>query len=266
MTTDSPPPLLAPDEPAPFEWIGRELSSAPLLICDHASNFIPRALANLGLPAPELQRHIAYDPGAAEVTRGLAQRLNCAALLSHFSRLVVDPNRALDNPTLMPLESDGTAVPGNKGLSAQARQQRLAALFHPYHGALRQALAERVAAGLVPVVLSIHSFTPVMQGRVRPWHVGILWNRDPRLAVPLMAELTDAGFVVGDNEPYSGRDEHGFTLRHHTHAAGFPQVLIELRQDLIDTHQGAARWIDNLAPILARLLTRPSLKQAKVFA
>ena len=265
MTTDSPPSLLAPDEPAPFEWIGRDLRSAPLLICDHASNFIPRALADLGLPAPELERHIAYDLGAAEVTRGLAQRLGCAALLSHFSRLVVDPNRALDDPTLMPRESDGTPVPGNQHLTHAARQQRLATLFHPYHQALSQALAERVAAGVVPVILSIHSFTPVMQGRARPWQIGILWNRDPRLAVPLMADLNDAGFIVGDNEPYSGRDNHGFTLRHHAHGAGFPHVLLELRQDLIDTHHGAQEWIAILAPILAQLLTRPSLTQTKVF-
>ncbi len=265
------PALLAADEPAPFE-VYNETGAAPvLLVCDHASRFIPRALAGLGLSEAELCRHIAWDIGIADVTRGLARHLDAPAVLSRFSRLVIDPNRALSDDTLIPLASDGVAVPGNDALAPQARAARIAEFHAPYHAAVERSLVAMMRrpnaeAGVAPVLVSLHSFTPVMDGFERPWHVGILWDHDGRLALPLMDVLRARGIAVGDNQPYSGHDEQGYTLRRHAEAHGLPNVLIEVRQDLIDTHHGAAEWTallgDTLVSVLAGLGLREGISGA----
>lgn len=253
--------MLADDEPPAVEILQPGAPSPFLLLCDHASNRVPRALHDLGLDAAALLRHVAWDIGAAEVTRRLAARLEATALLSTYSRLVVDVNRPPEEESSMPAVSDEVEIPGNRDLDAAARQARLTACFHPYHEAVEALVAARQREGLVPVLVSIHSFTPVMAGFARPWQVGILWNRDDRLALPLIQALTARGFCVGDNEPYTGRDHRGYTLRRHAERFGLPHVLIEIRQDLIDTQHGAAEWADTLAPVLAERLVDPALQR-----
>ena len=219
------PAILAPDEPAPFEVHNQSGGAPVLLLCDHAARFVPRALKNLGLSEAELSRHVAWDIGIAEVTRDLAQRLDASAVLSHFSRLVIDPNRAMDDPTLIPQLSDGVIVPGNRDLEEVARRARFSIFHQAYHETIRRKLDAMAARGPAPAIISMHSFTPVMKGLERPWKIGILWNRDSRLPVPLMATLRAQGITVGDNEPYSGRDNHGYTLHVHAEPRGFANVL-----------------------------------------
>ncbi|GAB4374887.1 MAG: N-formylglutamate amidohydrolase [Kiloniellaceae bacterium] len=251
--------LLAPDEPRPFELFNGAGAAPVLLLCDHATRFIPRALKSLGLDEAALTRHIAWDIGIAEVTRHLARKLDAPAVLSHFSRLIVDPNRQLDNPTLMPEISDGTVVPGNRDLTEAERAARVETFFRPYHAAIAGQLDAMMAAGRTPVLISMHSFTPIMHGLQRPWQIGILWNRDPRLPKPLMARLRADGLTVGDNEPYSGADGHGYTQHSHGDRRGLANVLIEVRQDLIDTQHGAAAWAERLAGALEAVLGDPAL-------
>ena len=244
------PPLLGPDEPAPFEGFNPDGAAPLLLVCDHATRFLARRLRTLGLSEAELARHIAWDIGIAEVTRGLARRLDAPAVLSRFSRLAIDPNRALDDPTLVPQLSDGVVIPGNQDLSPGDIQARIESFHRPYHEAIKRALDALAARGPAPAVVSMHSFTPVMKGVERPWHIGILWDADPRLSRPLMARLRAQGVSVGDNEPYTARDGHGYTLFEHAAPRGLAHVLIEIRQDLIDTHHGAAAWTDRLGDSL----------------
>ncbi len=246
--------LLAPDEPAPVEVLNADGAAPVLLICDHATNFIPRALRSLGLDQAQMARHIAWDIGIAEVTRDLSRRLDAPAVLSHFSRLIVDPNRDLDDPTLIPQIGDGVVVPGNRDLSPEAREARIATFYRPYHAAMKATLDAMEARGPGPAVVSMHSFTPVMKGVERPWEIGILWNDDGRLPLPLIARLRAQGLPVGDNQPYSGRGGHGCTLHAHAEPRGLANVLIEVRQDLIDTHHGAADWSALLARVLAEVL------------
>ena len=253
------PALLAEDEPCPFELVNPDASRPVLLLCDHATRFIPRALGALGLDEACLTRHIAWDIGIAEVTRRLAQRLDAPAMMSHFSRLIVDPNRQPNNPTLIPEISDGVIVPGNRDLTAREVELRLDTFFRPYHGAIAAQLDAMAERGPTPALISMHSFTPVMRGEERPWEIGILWNRDPRLPQPLMSRLRAEGLTVGDNLPYSGADEHGFTQHTHGDSRGLANVLIEVRQDLIDTHHGANEWADRLGTALEEVLRDPGI-------
>lgn len=253
------PGLLAPDEPRPYELFNSDGRAPLLLVCDHATRFIPRALQGLGLDEAALTRHIAWDIGIAEVTRQLARRLDAPAVLSHFSRLIVDPNRPLDNPTLMPEISDETIVPGNRELDEAQRQARIESFFRPYHDAIDAQLDRMTGAGTAPALVSMHSFTPIMHGIQRPWEIGILWNRDPRLPRPLMERLCAEGLTVGDNEPYSGADGHGYTQHTHGDRRGLANVLVEVRQDLIDTQQGATRWSARLGAALETVLRDPAL-------
>lgn len=263
----SEPPLLSPDDPPPFEIVGGEGRASVLLICDHASRAVPRRLDRLGLDEASLLRHIGWDIGAAEVTRRLAALLDAPAVLAGYSRLVIDCNRATDDASAMPEVSDGIRVPGNRGLSPAARLQRIAACFTTYHDAIAAQLARFAGRGVAPVVLSIHSFTPRMNGFARPWHVGVLWDKDPRLAVPLISRLAaaDPARIVGDNQPYSAREPAGYSIRRHAESAGLPHAAIEIRQDLIDTPTGAALWAEHLAAALRPILADPALYRAQHF-
>jgi predicted N-formylglutamate amidohydrolase len=265
----SPPreaPLLGPEDPPVYEIVNPEGAAPVLFVCDHASRVVPRALGLLGLDESLLMRHIGWDIGAAEVTRGLAARFDAPAVLCGYSRLVVDCNRRLEDASAMPATSDGVAVPGNRALSADARRRRAAAIYHPYHAGVAGRLDAFAAERRVPALLSIHSFTPVMNGFVRPWHVGILWDKDPRVAVPLLANLrAHADLVVGDNEPYSAKQPVGYTVRAHAVAAGLPHVAIEIRQDLIDTAAGARRWAELLAAAFEPILAAPELYRVERF-
>ncbi|MEM7223739.1 MAG: N-formylglutamate amidohydrolase [Pseudomonadota bacterium] len=245
----------------PYELLNQGGRTDLLLLCDHASNQIPPDLAGLGLDEAALCRHIALDIGIAEVTRDMARRLDAPAILSRFSRLLIDPNRPLDDPTLIPQISDDVVIPGNKGLGPAERDQRLARFFKPYHAAIARHLDDAHAAGHRPAIVSLHSFTPVMKGKERPWQIGVLWNEDGRLPLPMIARLRAVGLTVGDNEPYSGRGGHGYTMHRHADQRGLPNVLIEVRQDLIDTHHGAADWALRLSNLLDDMLSSADLRK-----
>ncbi len=248
----------ASSPPVPFPNVERvnPAGTAPVvLVCDHAGLQLPEPYGRLGLHETELARHIGWDIGAAAVTRRMAELLDAPAVLSLYSRLLVDCNRAIDDPTFICEVSDGTVVPSNRGLDAAERQKRIDTFFTPYHAAIAEAVAAAQKVAPSPTLLSIHSFTPVMKGRARPWHVGILWDQDPRLAQPLIEILAEDGeLVVGDNEPYSGRDGSGYTMKRHAEAAGFPHALVELRQDLVADADGVERWARRLSGAMTRIL------------
>lgn len=266
MIQPLPGPLLGPDDPPPVTVLNPGGSCRAILLCDHASRAIPKALGDLGgLTEEQLCRHVAYDIGAAAMTRILSERFDAVAVLSGYSRLIVDLNRALEDPTAMPVVSDDVVVPANRALDAAMQKQRVDALFTPYHEAVAGVIAEKRAAGVAPAIVSVHTFTPVMRGAVRPWHVGILWDRDPRIAVPMMERLNaDGRWCVGDNQPYSGRGTMGGTVETHATPAGLPNVLIEVRQDLVATDEGAALWAGVLADALAPILADPALYRVEM--
>lgn len=246
--------LLTAQDPDPVERHAAD-GARIILSCDHASNRVPQSLARLGLNDETLTRHIGWDIGAAAVTRRLAPALGAAAVLAGYSRLVIDCNRDPDDPSSIPATSDDIVIPGNRTLSAVARQARRAAIFAPYHAALTDLIEAALGRGGVPAVISIHSFTLTLGGKARPWHVGILWDGDGRIASPLLAALRrDAALVVGDNEPYSARQPAGYTMRHHALERGLPHVAIEIRQDEIADDAGAAMWADRLATVLRPIL------------
>jgi predicted N-formylglutamate amidohydrolase len=252
--------LLGPGDPPPVELCNARGKAPVLLTCDHASRAVPRALAGLGLDDATLSRHIGWDMGAAAVTRRLAALLDAPAVLSGYSRLVIDCNRGPDDPSSIPAMSDGITVPGNRGLAAAGRDARMAALFRPYHAAIAERIEDFLGRGDVPAFLSIHSFTPTMNGFARPWHAGILWDGDPRIPVPLLAALrADPALEIGDNLPYSAREPSGYTVQHHAVRRGLPHVAVELRQDLIADERGAAEWADRLAAALAPILAKPEI-------
>ena len=224
-----------------------------LLLCDHASSRVPEDVTPLGLPAADMARHIAYDVGAAGVTERLAQALGAGAVLSCFSRLVIDPNRGEDDPTLVMRLSDGSIVPGNRGVDEAEVTRRLERFHRPYHRAVEGAIAARGR----PALISVHSFTPALRGRPpRPWHVGVLWGGDPASGRALIERLRAAtDWVVGDNQPYTGALQGDCMDRHGT-ATGLRHVLIEVRNDLIATAEDQRTWADALAPHLEAVLAQ----------
>lgn len=248
-------PLLAGDEPPPFE-IANAGGTAPLvLVCDHATNRVPRTLHHLGLPPAPLREHIAWDIGAADVARRLARRFDAPLTLTNYSRLVIDCNRALGDPASIPAESDGVPVPGNRGLAQGERLRRVEALFRPYHAAVEGLVAKKSEPGEAMAMISVHSCTPVFQRMRRPWHVGVLWNEDGRIAVPLLAALRRRpDLAIGDNEPYSGRDGLGYTVKEHAERRGLPHVALEIRQDLIANAAGAEHWAAIVGDALSEAL------------
>ena len=242
----------------PVELIEGSDDCGLLLLCDHASNALPAAYGSLGLPSSQLSRHIGYDIGAAAVTRRLAARFRAPAVLTTFSRLLIDPNRGADDPTLVMRLSDGAIVPGNASIDDAEIEHRLRTYWRPYRNAVGAAIERMSRPDSTPVVVAIHSFTPAWKGVPRPWELGILWDTDPRFAVPLMDALRDAGFVVGDNEPYDGA-LRGDTLDEEVTRRGIAGLLIEVRQDLIGEPQGAEAMGDRLADILAPIVAQPVL-------
>jgi predicted N-formylglutamate amidohydrolase len=245
--------------PAPCYRIPGDQRTGVLLLADHASNYVPDEFQQLGLPQAQFERHIGYDIGIAWVTRRLAESLQATAVLSHFSRLLIDPNRGADDPTLVMRIADGALIPGNATIDAKGIMDRTRRFHQPYHDAIRQELDSMLAGGIAPVIISLHSFTPVLRGRARPWHIGILWDADPRLPVPLLQSLgTDPDWVIGDNEPYDGALA-GDTLDQHATMRGLANALIEIRQDLIATEADAVAVADRLVPHLKAALAAPHL-------
>ena len=249
------PTPAATEDPATFEVMNRDARSRALLLADHAGRAIPNRLGELGLEAEALERHIAYDIGIDRLTRRLSAVLDAQAILHRYSRLLIDPNRPLDDPTSICAISDGCIVPGNRDLDDTARTGRADAYFHPYHDAIDAIVRAQLDRGDIPALISLHSFTPSFRGHRRPWHIGVLWADDGRMAVPLMDKLSaDPTLCIGDNEPYSGKTRHGFTLETHAMDRGLPNVLIEVRQDLIATDADADAWAERLSVPLAEIL------------
>ncbi|MDF2231335.1 N-formylglutamate amidohydrolase [Albimonas sp. CAU 1670] len=242
-----------------FELVNPDGDPSVLLLCDHASNAVPAEVngGDLGLPPEDMARHIAYDVGARGLTLRLAARLGVPAVLSTFSRLVIDPNRGEDDPTLIMKLNDGSVIPANRGVDAAETEARLDAWHRPYHQAIRSRIDAAEAQGVRPALISMHSFTPQFRGRPpRPWHVGVLWDRDGRLPIPLMEILREEpDLVIGDNEPYTGALSGDCMWTHGT-CRGLPNALIEVRNDLIADAQGEAIWAERLAPILEQALDR----------
>ncbi len=249
----------------PVEAIAGDDAAGLLLLCDHAVADIPAEYGDLGVGGEARARHIACDIGAGPLTRSLAARLNAPALLTRFSRLLIDPNRGEDDPTLVMRISDRVVVHGNAGLDEREREHRLNAYHRPYHAAIERKIAEMTAAGCMPLILSIHSFTHSWRGNDRPWHIGILWDKDPRLAVPLIDALrAQENLEVGDNEPYIG-SLAGDTMNRHGTRAGIAHALVEVRQDLITTPGGVEEWADRLAGIMEQLMTLDGLHEVVKF-
>jgi predicted N-formylglutamate amidohydrolase len=241
--------FLGPDDPPPFSVVNERGGAPLLLLCDHASKAVPKALGNLGIPDSELARHIGWDIGGLEAAIELSSVLDAPLVASGYSRLVIDCNRWPGGEGSIPEVSDGTSVPANLGLTKEQIDARAEACFWPYHHEVGRQLDRMTAAGRPVAFLVMHSFTPEMKGRPRPWHVGVLWNDDPRLPEPLLAELRrDPSLVVGDNEPYSARDSYEYTLNVHPRPRRLPYCSLEVRQDLIGTPEAARAWGRRLAP------------------
>ena len=241
-----------------YEIEGEARPSRWLVTCDHASNRVPSCVnrGDLGIATVDMARHIAWDVGAAGVARALARRLDAPAILTTFSRLVIDPNRGEDDPTLLMKLYDGTIIPANRHAGAEEAARRLEAFHRPYHRALARLAARRADT----VLCAIHSMTPRLKGRApRPWEVAVLYShKDSRLALPLIARLRAGGYVTGDNEPYKGHLD-GDAIDRHALQAGRPNVLIEVRNDLIGDAAGQDLWAARLAPILQEVLAQSGL-------
>ncbi len=237
-----------------YEILAGPTDAGLIILCDHASNALPDGYGTLGLDVGQFERHIAYDIGGEGVTRVLAAALGAPAIMTKFSRLLIDPNRGEDDPTLIMRISDGAVVPGNRHLSAEERDARLNGYFRPYHRAIDQMIDQCLAVDVTPTLLSIHSFTEVWRGTPRPWHIGILWNKkDDRLAGPLLEAFgRHDDLIVGDNEPYSG-EMHGDCMYQHGTSRGLPHAIVELRQDLIGTEAGQRHWSKHLEDVLREL-------------
>ncbi|MBL6958601.1 MAG: N-formylglutamate amidohydrolase [Rhodospirillales bacterium] len=257
--------LIGANDPPPYEVINEDGSAPLLLICDHASRAVPKVLGSLGLTADAFDKHIAYDIGAADVTRLLAEKLDACAILSGYSRLLIDINRQTGDPQSIPEASDGITIAGNQNLSEADLVARAETFHEPYHHAITNALAHLWRRGPAPALFSIHSFTPSFGGEDRLWDIGVLWNRDPRMAVPLIEKLrAHPDLHVGDNEPYSGR-EIAYSIDLHAGAGGLPNCAVEIRQDHVETPAETERWADLLAEALGEIMAMDSLHRVEHF-
>lgn len=242
-------PLLDPSEPSAFEIVNAGGQSSVVLVCDHAANRMPRRLKNLGLNAQQLADHISWDPGAANVARALSKLLDAPLVLSSYSRLVIDCNRPLQSPESIAEQSAGITIPGNQQLSQQQREQRIATFFQPYHQAIAQLLDARAVA--TTALLSIHSFTPTLNGQQRPWQMGVSYWHDPRLAEHLHDQLIQSGDInVGYNQPYPIEDAFDYTIPVHGEGRGLASAMIEIRQNEIQSTATAVACAARLAPAI----------------
>ena len=258
--------LLCSTDAETFDVINSDSDSPLVLACDHASNAIPVSLNNLGLAPTRLEDHIAWDIGAAAITQRLSEILRATAILAKYSRLVIDLNRDPNDPAAIPAVSDQTLIPGNQNITTLDRASRRADLYDPYHHHLADLLARRRSTGVSPALFSIHTFTPHMTDEARPWHIGVLWNRDPRIARPLIETLAHKSndLIVGDNKPYSGT-QYAHTLDIHAGTHGYANCAIEIRQDLVRSEDQINRWASLLAGILPVILSDPDVLRAQLY-
>jgi predicted N-formylglutamate amidohydrolase len=243
-----------PDWPPAVEILNDTGRSPFVLICEHASNHIPAEYRKLGLDDKELVRHIAWDIGAANVTRALSTRLDAAAFLGGYSRLLIDLNRPLHVADSIPLRSEATDIPGNHSLSVAERERRAQLMFHPFQNSLRAHIDRRAADGHRSLLIAVHSFTPVYLGQSRAWHAGVLFDKAEALGQALITQLSrDPLLNVGANVPYSVSAEADYALVVHGDLLGNPAVLIEIRNDLISDADGVGEWTDRLAQALSAI-------------
>lgn len=250
-----------------FETIPGNDTKGLVLLADHAMNRLPAQYGSLDLPSSAFERHIAYDIGVEALTRQLAARLGVPAVLSCFSRLLIDPNRGEDDPTLIMKISDGAIISGNHPISAAEWAHRIETYHRPYHKTVEAVIAQVAkASGNAPLVLSLHSYTPAWKGVPRPWHAAVLWDTDHRAVTPLLELLRAPGdILVGDNEPYDGALKND-TMYRHCMVPGIPHALLEVRQDLIGDDAGVAAWANRLEPIFAAMNANPDLHVYQQFA
>ena len=248
MNLAGPGPLLGGDDPYPVEIARPDGKSPFFLTCEHAGREIPQRLGDLGLHEREFDRHIAWDIGAAKVARGLSARLDAALIMQNYSRLVVDCNRSPRHHDFIPTVSEYTEIPGNRDLNSDEVSARTDEIYHPYHDSIMEALDRRDDDRRVSVLVAVHSFTPLFKDVARPWHVGLLFNRDERLAQILRAKMNgNPDLCIGMNEPYAISDETDYTLPVHGERRGIPHIEFEIRQDLIETEHDQRQWAEYLA-------------------
>ena len=253
--------LLAADEAAPVTVYNEGGHSPFLIVVDHAGNLTPRSLDRLGLPERECARHIAWDIGVASVSRIIADALDATLVQQNYSRLVIDCNRPLGAEASIPEISELTSIPGNIALSAERRAARAREIFTPYHDRIETELNRRQQAGKQSALIAMHSFTPVFKGDARPWHAGVLYNRDRRFAEILLALMKrEEGLIVGDNEPYSVDDLTDYTIPVHGEGRGLLHAEIEIRQDLIGDGSGQQAWGARFARWLPQALLKATQK------
>ena len=252
--------LIGPGDAPPYMTYNDHGKAPVLLVADHASPFFPAAMNQLGLADWVLEQHVAWDIGVDELVRCLADELDAQAVLAGFSRLIVDPNRKPDDPSAFPEVSDGIAIPGNIDLDEHHKARRIQSFFKPYHEAITERLDRFRSRGICPAMIAVHTCTPEFDRIVRPWHVGVMWDVDPRIPVPLM-DYFDAmdDICIGDNEPYSGRHPHDFTIDFHAEPGGLPHIGFEVRQDLVADPAGARKWARILAGALSDILADENL-------
>lgn len=252
--------LIGPGDPPPYMTYNEHGKAPVLLVADHASPFFPASLNQLGLADWVLEEHVAWDIGVDELVRFLADELDAPVVMAGFSRLIVDPNRRPDDPGAIPEISDGIAIPGNQDLSERQKAQRIQSFFKPYHDAIAARLDRFLENGVVPAMIAVHTCSPVFDRVVRPWHIGVMWDKDPRIPLPVIRHFEKNEQVcIGDNEPYSGRHPHDFTIDFHAEAAGLPHIGFEVRQDLVREKDGARAWAAVLASALRPVLSDKSL-------
>lgn len=245
--------MLAEDEVGPFQVTSGSGTSPFLITCDHAGRLLPRALGSLGLSEVALQSHIAWDIGAAGVATRLAAALDAFVILQRYSRLAIDCNRPLGVPSSIANYSESTTIPGNLNVSSEDAEERARCIFRPYHERIQRELDERLARRQPTILIAMHSFTPVFLGKARPWHVGVLYQRDPRLGHALLELLRqDPTLVVGDNQPYSVGDLTDFGVVQYGERRQLPHVELEIRQDLIGDEPGQELWATRLALLLRK--------------
>ena len=246
--------LLSLDDVSPYITLNPNSITPVLLVCDHASNRFPKSLGTMGLDYLDRLSHITVDIGSRATTESLAKQLNTTAILCQYSRLIVDCNRNISDNSAYLDKSDGVDIPGNQNLNNKEKEIRESEIYWPYHNAIDTQISRLKRQKVSPIIISIHSFTPVFNGNKREWEVGVLWDKDPTTARIFINKLTEAGFLVGDNKPYSGKDPEDFTLDYHAEIIGLPHVGIEIRQDLINNDDGVMRISNTLQKVISSLV------------
>ena len=258
--------LLAHDEPGPFRVINPLAEQPILLVCDHASCRFPKALGDMGLDPFARRCHLAVDIGAGPLSESLAASLGVTTVVHNYSRLIVDCNRELMDPGAYLEYGDGILVPGNRSLHQEDKELRANALYWPYHAAIDEQLKRLKKCGPAPAFISIHSFTPVLNGESRAWQIGVLWDKDEQLKELFLEGFRAAGYYAGDNEPYSGKAPQDFTIDHHAEETGLPHVGLEIRQDLIDDAEGVEQIAGVMHKIIDEIPERIGMQHKRITA